>query len=108
MSRARDRVDVVARALADRPDSVRGEARIVWERDGEEWVPATAIRWDRQHVLVRIGDRRSSALGTWLAPEDFRRLDAPAGHSPDPAATPNEQAQDAEEPKPATRAEWVV
>ena len=97
-----------ARELADRPDPVRGEARIVWERDGEEWVPATAIRWDRQRVLVRIGDRRCSALGTWLAPKIFRRLDAPAGDSTDPAAPPSEQAQDAEEPEPAARVDRVA
>jgi hypothetical protein len=96
------------RGLADRPDPVRGEARIVWERDGEEWVPATAIRWDRQHVLVRIGDRRCSALGTWLAPDDFRRLDTPAGDGTAPSATPTEQAQDAEEPAPAGPADRVA
>ena len=66
-----------ARELADRPGPVRGEARIVWERDGEEWVPATAIRWDRQHVLVRINDARSSTAGVWLPPTDFRRTDLP-------------------------------
>jgi hypothetical protein len=28
-----------ARRLTDRPDPIRGEARVVWERDGEEWWP---------------------------------------------------------------------
>jgi hypothetical protein len=43
----------------------------VWERDGDEWVPGTAIRWDRDHVLVRLGDRRVSSIGVWLAPQDL-------------------------------------
>jgi hypothetical protein len=64
-----------ARRLEDRPEPVRGEARVLWERDGEEWVPGTAIRWDRDHVLVRVGDRRVSAIGVWLAPQDFRKPD---------------------------------
>ena len=64
-----------ARRIRDRPDPIRGEARIVWERDGEEWVPGTAIRWDRDHVLVRLGDRRCSTIGLWLPPQDFRKRD---------------------------------
>ena len=66
-----------ARRLADRPEPIRGLARVVWERDGEAWVPGVAIRWDRQHVLVRINDARSSTAGVWLPPTDFRRTDPP-------------------------------
>jgi hypothetical protein len=64
-----------ARRLEDRAEPVRGEARAVWERDGEEWVPGVAVRWDRQHVLVRLNDRRLASVGVWLSPGDFRRVD---------------------------------
>jgi len=67
-----------ARRLADRPEPIRGQARVVWERDGEVWVPGVAIRWDRQHVLVRLDDRRCPAAGVWLPPSDFRRVEASA------------------------------
>jgi hypothetical protein len=56
-----------ARRLEDRSNPIRGVARVVWERDGEEWVPGVAIRWDRQHVLVRLNDRRCTSIGVWLA-----------------------------------------
>jgi hypothetical protein len=60
------------RHIPDRPEPIAGEARIVWERDGEEWVPARAIRWDRDHVLVAVDDLRCDKIGFWLAPRDFR------------------------------------
>ncbi len=66
-----------ARRLVDRPHPIRGRARVVWERDGEVWVPGVAIRWDRHHVLVRINDARCSTAGVWLPPTDFRRTDSP-------------------------------
>lgn len=47
--------------------------RVVWEVDGEEWVPGTATKWWRTHVFVKIGDRRLLPQGTWLAARDVRR-----------------------------------
>jgi hypothetical protein len=67
-----------ARRLADRSDPIRGQARVVWERDGEQWVPGVAIRWDRQHVLVQLNDLRCTSIGVWLPPTDFRRTEPPA------------------------------
>ena len=72
-----------ARELRDQPNPIEVVARIEWERDGEEWVPGTAIRWDRNHVLVRIGDRRCRTIGVWLAPHDVRRRDPDSEHAGD-------------------------
>jgi hypothetical protein len=60
----------------------------VWERDGEEWVPGTAIRWDRDHVLVRLGDPRVSTIGVWLPPQDFRRRAANGATAAAPSTGP--------------------
>ena len=38
----------VARSLHDRPDGIAVRVRVVWERDGEEWVDGTATRWHGQ------------------------------------------------------------
>ncbi len=63
-----------ARHIGDAPGPVPVRARVVWERDGEEWVDGTAIRWDRSHVLVQINDRaRCPTIGFWLRPQDVRR-----------------------------------
>jgi hypothetical protein len=65
-----------ARRLRDQPNPVTVYARVVWERDGEEWAPGTAIRWDRHHALVRIDDLRCRGIGSWLPPEDLRPRDS--------------------------------
>lgn len=77
-----------ARELRDRPNPIKVVARIVCERDGEEWVPGTAIRRDRNHVLVQIGNRRWTTIGVWLA-HDVRRRDPDSEHAgAEPADTP--------------------
>ncbi|MCD1285254.1 MULTISPECIES: hypothetical protein [unclassified Brevibacterium] len=54
----------------DRPP-VPVRARIVWERDGEEWVEGSAERLGFDGaIFVAIRDRRCSTLGAWLRPED--------------------------------------
>jgi hypothetical protein len=63
-----------ARWIPDQPNPIKVRVRIEWERDGEEWVPGTAIRWDRRHVLVRIGGRRYATIGFWMPPEDVQRV----------------------------------
>jgi len=35
-------------------DAIPVTARVVWERDGEEWVDGLALRWDSDHVYVEI------------------------------------------------------
>jgi hypothetical protein len=87
------------RQIPDR-DPIYGRARIVWERDGEEWVPAKAIRWNRDHVFVVVGDPRCSAIGFWLSLQDFRRRAAPGGGS----ASPQKQATDLSAASEASRA----
>lgn len=41
--------------------------RLVWERDGEEWVDTVALEWTRELVRVRIRDRRHPGAGGWVA-----------------------------------------
>lgn len=49
-------------------------AQVVWERDGEEHIKCSAIRWTRTHVLVDFSrDRRSSTIGAWLLTQDVKR-----------------------------------
>lgn len=57
-------------SFRDRPPApVR--ARVVWERDGEEWVDGTAERLGFDGAIyVRLHDRRCSTLGAWLRPDD--------------------------------------
>lgn len=49
------------------------EARIVWKQDGEQWVPATAIAWWRDHVKLHCDDPRLLVPYVWLAAADVRR-----------------------------------
>lgn len=47
-------------------------ARIVWERDGEEWISGQAIRLDPDDgtIFVELRDRRCRGWGVWLRPND--------------------------------------
>lgn len=56
-------------------DPIPVRARLVWEVDGETWLDGNAIRWTASVVLVRLNDRRCSAIGEWLVPGDMRRAD---------------------------------
>jgi hypothetical protein len=62
------------RGFRDRP-GIRVRARIMWERDGEEWLPGTAVRWNARHVFVLVQESRGRlrGQGVWLAPADVRR-----------------------------------
>jgi hypothetical protein len=55
---------------------IRVSVRVVWERDGEEWLPGTATRWDAQHVYVElhVTHGRLQAQGVWVKPADVRRV----------------------------------
>jgi hypothetical protein len=50
-------------------------ARLVWEHDGEQWMPAVATRWNRTHVLVSWTepDPRKAASMAWLRVQDVQR-----------------------------------
>ncbi|GMA31620.1 hypothetical protein GCM10025875_16120 [Litorihabitans aurantiacus] len=53
-------------------------ARLVWERDGVEWVDGRAMAWTRRLVLVEVLDARLELNGIWLEVCDVRRR-LPAG-----------------------------
>ncbi|PSL05927.1 hypothetical protein CLV30_10379 [Haloactinopolyspora alba] len=68
-------------------------ARVVWERDGEEYIDATAVRWDTDHVYVEFVDNRLGANGTWLKPSDIYRSTPENDDRPaDPQAPPHPPA----------------
>jgi len=48
--------------------------RIVWELDGEMWLPGLATRWTRQIVYVEIDDARKRTTGIWVDAGDVRRM----------------------------------
>lgn len=48
-------------------------ARIVWERDGVEFVETFATGWTSRLTLVLMSDRRTRTRGFWLVPADVRR-----------------------------------
>jgi hypothetical protein len=62
-----------ARTIPDQRHPIPVIVRVVWKRDGEEWIDGDAIRWARTHVFVTFGDRRLSTIGVWVAPGDVRR-----------------------------------
>ncbi|NED95835.1 hypothetical protein G1H11_10970 [Phytoactinopolyspora alkaliphila] len=47
--------------------------RLIWERDGEQFIEGVARRWDADHVYVELKDTRSQANGVWLKPQDVYR-----------------------------------
>lgn len=55
--------------------------RIIWQRDGVEYLPGTARRWDAGHVYVEVPDHdgRLRGNGVWVKPADVYRRE------PDPA-----------------------
>lgn len=47
-------------------------ARLVWERDGEEWKGGHALRLDAAGpaIFVELQDKRCKFTGVWLHPDD--------------------------------------
>lgn len=66
----------VARFLRDNT-RIEVEARVVWAKDGEEWVRGHVTRWVRPVVLVELHDARRRRV--WLSAADVRR----AAQAPD-------------------------
>ncbi len=58
---------------AQRTGWVPVRARLVWERDGEEWVDTFAFAWTARLVLVELSDPRHEIRGVWLVPQDVER-----------------------------------
>lgn len=59
-----------------RRDPIPVRVRVVWERDGEEYVRGLALRWDANHVYVEWRDSmggRAIGNGVWLKPSDVFR-----------------------------------
>jgi hypothetical protein len=48
-------------------------ARILWDRDGEEWIETEALGWTGNEVYVRMTDRRYQLRAVWLDAADVRR-----------------------------------
>lgn len=62
------------------------EARLVWERDGAEWVATVAAGWTHANlierlVLVNVNDTRCRFAAVWLPAADVRRIEPPAHRS---------------------------
>jgi hypothetical protein len=54
-------------------DPIPVTVRVVWAQDGEEYLPGEAVRWDADHVYVRIDDARCGGNGVWVKPADVYR-----------------------------------
>lgn len=61
----------------DAADPVPVRARVVWERDGQEFIETVAHAWTSRLVLVMLSDPRAELRGVWLDPGDVQRLTAP-------------------------------
>jgi hypothetical protein len=62
-----------------RDKGIAVRVRIVWDRDGEEYVEGVATRWDADHVYVEVIDKRLQGNGVWVKPCDvYRRSPKPA------------------------------
>ena len=70
----RDRQGFHARGIPDQPHPITVRARVIWEKDGEEWITGRATRWTQTSVFVVLADSRSHAIGVWLSPDDVRRV----------------------------------
>jgi hypothetical protein len=53
------------------PVSIR--ARILWDRDGEEWIETEALGWTGHEVYLRMSDPRYRLRAVWLDAADVRR-----------------------------------
>jgi hypothetical protein len=62
-----------ARGVPDQKTPIPVRVRVVWERDGEEWIEGMARRWTQTAVYVSIDDDRRQTNGVWVAPNDVQR-----------------------------------
>lgn len=71
----RDAKGFHARGIDDQPiERQMGVlVRLVFENDGEDFLPATATRWTKTHVFVVVNDPRVQRGQVWVKAEDARR-----------------------------------
>lgn len=55
------------------PEPVDVDARVVWERDGEETIRTRAHGWAGRLAYVELRDPRAEIRWVWLPAEDVRR-----------------------------------
>lgn len=63
----------VARELKNRDDAIEVQVRVVFDRDGEQWLDSVARRWWQLHVCVECEDRRLRVRYVWVGAGDVRR-----------------------------------
>jgi hypothetical protein len=69
--------------------------RVEWDRDGEQWCPGVADRWNRWFVHVRFDKEPRAIQGlTWVRPHDVRQRDAGTSDT----TSTSRQAEDAAPP----------
>lgn len=61
------------RAQVDAVEPIPVRLRVVWEKDGQEFLDTVALGWTRRIVRVQVYDVRSRIVARWFAPEDVRR-----------------------------------
>lgn len=77
--RAQEQMILNARPIPDRRlqqlgrATIRVTVRLVWERDGEEYVDTLARDWVGRDVLVDVDDHRWLTRGVWVDAGDLRR-----------------------------------
>jgi hypothetical protein len=54
------------------PPPVPIRVRILWDRDGEEWIETVALGWTGREVHVRMSDPRYRLRAVWLDAADVR------------------------------------
>lgn len=64
-----------ARGINDRPIEQQRPVtvRLVFEHDGEVFIPGRASRWTATHVCVIVNDPRVRRMAVWVKAEDVRR-----------------------------------
>jgi hypothetical protein len=63
-----------ARGVPDQKNPIPVRVRVVWQRDGEQWIEeAMARRWTKTAVFVTFDDERLQISGVWVAPADVQR-----------------------------------
>ena len=62
-----------AEGVATQRDWIAIRARLVFARDGEQWLYGWAVAWTKDAVCVQLEDRRLPTSRIWLAPSDVQR-----------------------------------
>ena len=68
-----DREIPARRPQREFPNPIPVRVRLIWERDGAEFIDTTALGWARQLVRVQVHDRRSRSAVAWVHAEHVQR-----------------------------------